>query len=147
MRIISFDPGGTTGVAAYDEDAWKYGGELWTFQSLGPEEHHEDLWVCLDGFKTIVYERFNYQRRELDKGVSLRLDSVEYIGVIKLFAQQNYDVTLHPQQPADRLFWDDDKLRKLSLWRSSPHERDAVRHLLTYVSFKLKDQRFIMQLK
>lgn len=142
MRIISFDPGGTTGVALYD-DTFK---EPWRRFSLGPEKHHAELWYLLAPEKHIVYETFLYQRRDIEEGVALELISRDYIGIIVLHSEVEENVEIYDQSPSLRMFWTDDKLRELGLWVSSPHERDATRHLLYHVSFKLRDRRFLEQL-
>lgn len=155
MRIVSLDPGGTTGVAIFDDidnDPECVERRYWEWKELGPESHHQALWELLVSdsplYQHLVYETFNYQRREITRGVSLRLDSVEYIGIIKLaIARSSYwgntDLNVSAQSPPTRMFWSDDKLKALDLWRSSPHERDATRHLLTYVTTTLKDRRFL----
>jgi hypothetical protein len=147
MRLISFDPGGTTGVAIYD-DEFEEEGSAWSRFELGPQEHHADLWATLTLETEIVYETFDYQRRDIEFGVSLELISREYIGIIKLHQQMSEDQTvkLYPQKPAQRMFWTDEKLKQLGLWVSSEHERDATRHLLYYISFTLGDQRFLYAL-
>lgn len=154
MRILSFDPGGTTGVAIYDDEFAE--GETpttscWARFELGPQEHHAELFVLLTGERYIVYETFDYQRRELDKGVSLVQVSLEYIGIIKMHKQYSEDggthVDVFPQKPAQRMFWTDEKLKRLGLWVSSPHERDATRHLLYHMTFTLNDQRFLYMLQ
>lgn len=150
MRIIAFDPGGTTGIAIYDDI--ELNEPLWYRYSLSHDDHHWELWdeLLTEGpFDAVVYETFTYQRRPLDKGVSLELISREYIGIIKLAAKRhpNEIKNLVPQSPSQRMFWTDEKLRKLGLWVSSPHERDATRHLLYYVTQTLKDDRFLQGLK
>jgi hypothetical protein len=158
VRIISFDPGGTTGVAIYDDE--DLGPECieshyWERKSLGPDPHHQELWGMLvsdTDVTDLVYETFNYQRRELTRGVSLRLDSVEYIGIIKLAIERSSlwgrpGLNVSAQSPPTRMFWTDDFLRALGLWVSSPHERDATRHLLAYVTNVLKDNRFVYPLR
>lgn len=150
MRIIAFDPGGTTGVAIYDDTSAENGITYWTRFELGPGEHHAELWTALTMEYEVVYETFDYQRRDVDKGVSLELISREYIGIIKLhkqMAQPEEEVNLYPQKPSQRMFWTDAKLRALGLWVSSEHERDATRHLLYYITFTLNDQRFLYALQ
>lgn len=157
MRLISFDPGGTTGVAVYDDEfadddpqpGWSRPG--WYRFELGPEEHHADLWGVLVNEHEIVYETFDYQRRDVEHGVALELISREYIGIIKLHKQmmdeEALPVNLYPQKPAQRMFWTDEKLKQLGLWVSSEHERDATRHLLYHVSFTLGEKKFLYDLK
>lgn len=146
--ILAFDPGGTTGVAKYyvDQDEWER-------EELTGDHHHQIMQMIIsENPDIVIYETFNYQRRDITKGVSLRLDSVEYIGVIKLCKQRaahwgNVDFELVPQTPSLRNWWTDERLRELGLWVSSEHERDATRHLLRYITYVLKYKRFINALK
>jgi hypothetical protein len=146
VKIISFDPGGTTGVATYDSET-----DEWLHWTWGPHEHHYELdnYLRLYGFHFDVwlYEEFVYQRRDLDKGVSLVLVSLEYIGIIK--ACHAYWATKEP--PVDRMdlrksllsykrLFDDRKLKLCDLWNRpsgaalTAHERDATRHLLYHIA-------------
>jgi len=144
-RIISLDPGGSTGWAMRDKDGGISHG------TFGPEEHHVELWSFLD-FNTpavIVCERFVYQRRELDKGVSLRLDSMEYIGLVKLFlglrmSTQGELVLQTPSQA--KHMWSDENLKRLGLWGKTPHSRDALRHLLYYLCVNADESETRMDL-
>jgi hypothetical protein len=150
MRIVAFDPGGTTGIAIFDDT---HDEASWTRMSLGPDEHHAALWSFLAMENHIVYETFDYQRRDVEFGVSLELISREYIGIIKLHKQYSEDggdppeVKLYPQKPAQRMFWTDEKLKTLGLWVSSEHERDATRHLLYHLCFTLNDKRYLYALQ
>lgn len=151
MRILALDPGGSTGWTTYDDesgadDLWRHG--VFTGQ------HHLALWEFLNEtqWDVVIYERFQYQRRELDKGVSLVLDSVQYIGVTELWharvvdAYEYYKPTLVCQTPAQaKNLWTDDKLKKVGLWTTSPHSRDATRHLLYYLTVTLGQREWIMR--
>lgn len=154
MRIVALDPGGTTGWAWYNTDL-----KDWRRGEIGPGEHHEQLYDLMSSLlpDVLIYERFNYQRRELTRGVSLNLDAVEYIGVIKLWYVSDLDgpsnVGLVCQTPAQGKispgnFWTQDKLERLDLWIPSlRHAMDATGHILYYVTTTLKDNRFINQLR
>jgi hypothetical protein len=146
MRICAFDPGGTTGVAMYDQDR-----KSWERYQLGPYEHHQKLESLLYSYSAdvVIYERFMYQRRELDKGVSLRLDSVEYIGIIKLWAAKHPNTSVHCQTPAQaKNLWTDDKLKKVELWiPGNPHAMDATRHLLYYLVVNQGEKSWIQKLR
>ncbi len=151
MIVISIDPGGTTGVAICDFSVTERG--EWEWMEL-TGDHHMELWELLINHDpdVVVYERFNYQRRDITEGVSLVLDSVEYIGIIKLAKRRcaywgNTDFELVEQQPSVRTWWTNDRLRKLSLWRSSEHERDATRHLLRYMTHVRGHREFLNLLK
>jgi hypothetical protein len=138
-RIVSLDPGTTTGVAIYDLHDHLF----WKRKQLGPEQHHESLYILLNENlpHVVVCENFTYQMRQ-----KVILDSVEYIGVAKLWARQNA-ATYFGSPVANKKFWDDKKIRKLGLWESNAgHAMDATRHLLHYVTFSLKDNRFVEKL-
>lgn len=152
MRIVSLDPGGTTGWAAFtrsqNDDVTE--GEWWRSQLEG--EHHGGLYDALESFapEVVIYERFMYQRRELDKGVSLSLASVEYIGVIKLWHERHCEtVDLVCQTPHQaKVLWTDDKLKKLGLYTpNAPHANDATRHLLYFLVVTRNERDWVMRLK
>lgn len=167
MKIIAFDPGGTTGVCIFERLA-NTGTVEWKHGQLGPGDHHLALWSLLERERPhiIIYERFMYQRRELTEGVSLVLDSVEYIGVIKLWydkfcakidpSEYIVEPTLVEQSPSQMSLWgggkkNDDsgaRLKKLSLYTpNAPHANDATRHLLYYLSVTKGDKRWFNALK
>jgi hypothetical protein len=146
MLIVAFDPGGTTGVASYDDQE-----EEWArTQLIG--YHHKELWEWLLNHdpQVIIYERFMYQRRELTKGVSLNLDAVEYIGVLKLWEKMSSPLSpqLICQTPHQaKKFWDDNKLKTLNLYMAgAPHANDATRHLLYYLSFTRGEKDWVKRL-
>lgn len=144
MRIVGLDPGGTTGVAVFDlnEDSWSQ-----NRMQLGPEEHHEELYEWLKELRPdlIIYESFEYRTRQRD---NLVLVSVEYIGVIKLFCSVTKTKSKPQTAAYGKAFWSNDKIAQLALWTANmPHAMDATRHVLQYISFTQKDQRFLRALK
>lgn len=138
MRILAVDPGRTTGLALAID------GELeWQTQDVG--YHSLDILLDRTVPDVLVVERFLYQRRE-----KVDLTPVEMIGICKLYAEINGKlVEYHEQTPAQaKKFWTDKKLREAGVWiPSSPHAMDATRHLLYYLSFTLKDPRWIERLR
>lgn len=140
-HIICFDPGGTTGICNYDVTHGIY------TEHLGPGDHHLELWHYLLNRRpdSVIYEEFQYQRRELEKGVSLEIISREYIGIIRCYAAM-MNIPCHKSTLNKLKFFDDDKLKQLSLWVPVIHERDATRHLLYYLTFDLKDNSFLHKL-
>lgn len=161
--ILAIDPGGCTGWCRID---WVEGSPLeskvtWGFlpESRSMAPHHLTLWGLLtetgsDAFMRnelfhLVWEGFNYQRRELDKGVSLVLDSKEYIGICKLYTAFN-DLKGAEQQPSTMKLWDDSKIERLCTRHSmerppvSPaHARDALRHALYHITVTMNDHSWI----
>lgn len=125
MNILAFDPGGTTGWATFHDNAF-FGGQL-------AGQHHYDLYLLMRDRdpNVIVYETFEYRNKSRS---GLVLDSREYIGVIKLYAEIN-EVDIIAQTPAQaKGFVTDDKLKKMKLYQPGmPHLNDAMRHLVYYI--------------
>lgn len=140
--IIALDPGVTTGVALFDTTCPSTPPRSW---QIGPEDHHLTLWELFrrSAPDIIVYERFNYQRR--DKVV---LTSVEYIGLVKLW-QQSRGIKIYLQTSSQAMnLWTDEKLKKLGLYKPAmPHAMDAVRHLLYYLVITANDQSWLQLLR
>ncbi len=145
-RIISLDPGGTTGVCEA-QDSNEYGWQ-WKRYSLGEKDHHLTLWNALETFRPhyVICERFVYQRRDPTQGVSLELISRNYIGVAELYCQM-YRKTVYPivmQNVSDaKRMWSDQNLKTLGLWCPVEHERDATRHALLFITKNFKDMTFV----
>ncbi len=135
MRIMAFDPGGTTGVAVLVKNDIR----TWQIKDLLP------VWGLLQQVSphTVVCESFHYQRRD-----KVDLTPVEVIGVIRLWCD-TYAVPLIEQTPATgKKFWSNDKLKKTGLWSTTDkHAMDALRHLLYYITFEVKDLTWIQMLK
>ncbi len=133
--IMSFDPGFTTGVAIHEDN------NLTLMQVKGLKT----VWAVLHTGEPdlIVYESFLYQRRD-----KVDLRPVEAIGVIKLYAERT-NTPITSQTPAmGKRFWTDKKIKKLDLWEpGEPHAMDALRHLLYFQTFTLKDQTLMERLR
>lgn len=165
---IGIDPGPHTGIVTWDDQY----PDKWFFTTLdftddkeadnwGCEGPHEVIWkflqrMCITDDYTIICERFEYQP-DKEGRAGRNYDAAEYVGVIKLWWQLRHldfdNVKLEMQSPSyavskdSKVFWTDDKLRKIGLWRSVRHERDALRHLLQYLTFKVQDKRFLFKLR
>jgi hypothetical protein len=148
-KYVSLDPGGTTGISIFMPDHLHVQeADRWYTTTRGPEEHHLQLYDWLSRahadhrITQVICERFNYQRRDIEKGVSLVLISREYIGVIKLWCIQNI-VPLYMAQVGNKDFWSDKNLKDLGLYAGTQHERDATAHLLWYMTNIEKDHQFL----
>jgi hypothetical protein len=157
MRIVAFDPGGTTGWAFVITDA--YTGTLgqlvapnakwirddyWQRGQLGGE-HHQALEAFLDRIMPdiIVCEDFKYRQRAPGSiRMNVELDSVEYIGVIKLWVQKRQrkfgfqtELVMQPASVCNGKRLVTDKLiTKLGLWvPGQRHAMDATEHLVYYM--------------
>lgn len=129
LRIVAFDPGGTTGVAAWHSNARKISRD-----QLGPEEHHDTLESLLHSFNpdVMVTERFDYRPKQGHAD----LTPVEYIGVMKLYGlRNNVELVQQKQLKGHKGLWTDDKIKALDLWiPGQPHAMDATRQLLFYMT-------------
>src|SRR5262252_1214169 len=138
-RIIALDPGGTTGVAIFQNqpisEGWNID-SLFNLVQLAEKEHHKKLWQLLTGQDpdVVVCERFDSPMPVLGGPGSVNIDAREYIGVTKLYCY----LTGKPcvmQTRASRNLWTPDKLRKLGLWiPEQKHAMDALRHLLYFLN-------------
>jgi hypothetical protein len=76
------------------------------------------------------------------------------IGIVDFYADNNVlDPQLYRRQKAalvkgDNAFWTDDKIKRVGLWQPGKrHAMDALRHLLYYKAFTLKDTNLLFQLR
>lgn len=154
VRIVGIDPGGTTGFVLVEIDWEKEKLVVVESQQLGPHPHHDELYevLTLANPEVIVCESFEY--RNVARA-GLVLDSVEYIGVTKLYEQVYSEggVQLVFQTAAlgkvqhGRGLVKPDNIRKLGLWSvSSVHAIDALGHVLYYLITKYKSEPLVLQL-
>lgn len=160
FHIAAFDPGQTSGWATARFDDLLHTGlhELsqieFAFGQLGPNPHHYELYELLNTLNTpsrfepalasleVVSESFQFRQHISPDHAKtgLVLTSVEYIGVIKLFCEENGIDLVEYNASAAKHFVPDsgphanDKLRALGLYQKGmKHANDATRHLLRYL--------------
>ena len=139
--ILALDPGGTTGWALCRYD-FEPSAQIvqardvqWLCGQLGPQAHHSELWSLLGMQHTqeyrLVSESFEYRNKSR---AGLVLDSVEYIGITRLYSELR-DVVLTMQTAAKgKGFVKDQNIKDLGLWSGGwKHAMDAYRHLLYYM--------------
>ena len=139
MRVIALDPGGSTGWATLEELVAQpndpdlpYGGIRFECGVLGPKPHHSELREMLENFvpNVVISESFMYRNTSR---TGLVLDSVEYIGILKLFCH-NSGARYVEQSPAQaKGFVKDTTLKKIGWYSTVTHSRDAARHLMYYL--------------
>ena len=133
--ILAFDPGGTTGVCDITFDS--SGGRNCQLYQLGPGEHHLQLSQLIKGYVYnvdrlfIVCERFEYRAHSK---AGLRLDSREYIGVIKQTAQELSLPVVMQSAAQAKGFVTNEHIKRAGLYRTSyRHAMDAVRHAIYFL--------------
>jgi hypothetical protein len=145
-RVIALDPGGTTGWAMYSAErmedpianVFEYYNEQWTQGQLGPEPHHAELLHLMEMMHVesyrVVCESFEFRGGAAKVRDNLNLDAKEYIGVVKLFAQERKVPTRFQTAAMGKGFITDDKIKRAGLWHPGwRHAMDAQRHLLYYL--------------
>lgn len=126
LKFVGLDPGVTTGYSlgiltegilyvSYEQEKFSHR-ELWDFLVEVEPSH-------------VVCESFEYRNnRHRD---NLELYSLELIGVVKLFCEPTMQ-----NAAKGKGFYSDEKLKKMGLYVPGlNHGRDAVRHLLQWVTF------------
>lgn len=145
--VMALDPGGTTGWALFNPLL----PHVLCGQLSG--NHHLNLFSYLQETvepptvlreSVIVCESFQFRQfTGFDKS-KVQLDSVEYIGVVKLFSQQ-FGVPVQFQTASlAKHFVSDEKLRRMDWYKPTAglvHARDALRHIIYYlvVTKKVRD--------
>ncbi|MEM4406001.1 MAG: hypothetical protein QXS68_03055 [Candidatus Methanomethylicaceae archaeon] len=133
--VCVLDPGVTTGfvvmrgVLDLDEkdivyDVLERAELLWPESALRPLQVDADFWVVEDFIL----------RSEKAKGVSARdplLITVRIIGALQIMLPPEKLVL---QRNVDKAVCPDENLKKLKLWDSSPHIRDAIRHGVIFLN-------------
>ena len=139
-KILSFDPGGTTGWACmnFDEfnvpigpDAAKIVG------AVGEVTDLLELETIIDQHKpdAIVYEEFKLYPWKAKHKFWSTFPEVEVIGALKYIAIKR-NIPFFAQGANTKKFWDDKKLKQCNVWEGlSPHERDAIRHGFYAIDF------------
>lgn len=129
MRIASFDPGKTTGYALGEWD----GNKLLIDRKLElrdiPTLWHE---LNLTEPDVIIYERFVYRG-----GVSADLSGCRQEGLFDLYDSFN-ECQLVVQSSTVKRFWSDQLIKHEGFTHPSKHVKDAIRHMLQYLTFDLK---------
>lgn len=122
MKIIAIDPGGTTGVAGY-EDSLFYTGEV------GAWETAVDYVLALEP-DIVVCESFHITAQTLK--VARSYDALYMIGTLK-YELPKRGIELVMQTPSERQFATPKKLAAVGWKVKGDHATQATRHLLTYL--------------
>lgn len=143
MKILAFDPGGTTGWAQFEIE-YIDGVPQWqlplfkhfTCGQIGDNaEHHLLLWKLLmrEHPDIVIGERFDNRGNEF-----ARLMSKEYLGILKLWCEL-FEQEFVSQGASDAKGWvGNDKLDTLGLLAQPRtkwvHANDALRHMLFFLA-------------
>lgn len=130
MRILTIDPGHTTGIAFKDFATSEAPVTYMPIGLIAAYGHFFSL-IANEGPDLIVCEKFTITAGTAKKSRGGSNEAIELIGVAR-YAAWNHGVNFEEQMPSDaKNFCSDVKLRRLSWYVPGPdHARDALRHLV-----------------
>lgn len=136
---LALDPGGTTGCAIFNGN---HDDGISTWEDVYDEYTLHDT---LESTKPdiIICENFLWQPRN-----KVDFRPVKALGIIEGYCTHSGTKLVMQNPSTGKGFWTNAKLKACGEYVvGSEHERDAVRHLLHYLSFKVKDMHWIRLLK
>jgi hypothetical protein len=145
VKVISIDPGITTGIATGIIRAEEP-------MEVGSLQRQMEVWELYDWLDSqcpdiILYERFEFRRGTTRTPDAVELFSVQLIGTIRLwwFKRDMYlkssglpEMKMYPRMPGqDWQYYTNQKLRADGIYKPSKgdHRNDAARHLLGWFTF------------
>lgn len=135
IRVLSLDPGATTGYALAASNGQRIRISVDEKQFTLDEMYHLLERHRQHADAHVIYEDFAY--RNVSR-MGLDLTPVKMIGIIELF-KERYEpfVTFTKQTAAQgKYFYSDTTLRELGVYKKGKkHGRDATRHLLYWINF------------
>lgn len=153
MSILALDPGGTTGWFWWDRGAIRIG-------QINKDPHHMELYGILTQFlghnkaqaetaePLVICERFEFRKSDQHRD-KINYISAEYVGIVKLFAQQyNMPLVMQSAAQAKGFFGDDAVMKLAGLWKpNQKHAMDAARHFAYYRTFTKHDPTYLNMMK
>ena len=130
MKIIAVDPGGTTGVAAWNSDTGAFDSlELPTLDAVREVEWRMTWPQPID---LVVVEAFVISQSTVKKTRAGSHAAIESIGALRYIAWKHQIEFDDTQKAEQKKFATAARLKKLGWYRPSPggHQNDAARHLL-----------------
>jgi len=148
MKILSIDPGDRTGFAWLDTD---YYTSFRSWETISIHKAIDSVRRELPSVSTVVVEDFIISS-ETHKKSKPQHWPLELIGVVAYLCRSE-GVLCVRQQPAQRLWMDNDKLKALGWYKGAKkatdtqgHADDAARHLGVYLGAVKQDQDFLRRL-
>jgi len=123
MKIIGFDPGGTTGMTIYEDDEW-------SFEQLSGN-HHGELYRQLTVYNPDLIICESYDKRS---NLAANPIALEYIGIIKTYCDSTGVPLVFQNSSVAKAFWTNSKLKTCGVYSTGlKHANDATRHILSYL--------------
>lgn len=145
--ILWFDPGGTTGWCYYNGGLTAE--QLVATDKLSYANHYQagivndynlyGVWPIIEQFKPDIvgFETYRLWASKSDQRQWSDFPEIQIIGAIKLATYQLLGKEPVCQQPSDRAWATDEKLKLRGLYWPIIHMRDATKHVLCHQKFNL----------
>lgn len=156
MRILSLDPGVTTGYAFYETLSpigvtaeGRIVPDPYVIDTYQVKDDVDATWVILNNARpdVVVYEKFTPPSAQRFR---VELFPVQVIGVARLYCLDRMIPEYSHTASAAKGLWTDTKLKTTGLWKPGKeyeHAMDALRHLLYHLTVTKKDMTWINQTK
>ncbi len=130
-NLLVFDPGVHTGWSLFVDGAFKQGGEVLELSSVGGL-------ILAYSPTLVIYEGYRLFPGMAQRLTGSRFEPAEVIGVIRYLCAVS-DIEIIEQMPnVKEFFMPVGRLHYYNVFVDSEHARDAARHGLYYLVFKLK---------
>lgn len=139
--VYGFDPGETTGVCKFVDGGLTETHQLEFFE-LGD-------WLARDSMEdgaTVIVEAYRLRAGSAKSMIGSDFPAAQVVGLIKYFTRKSR-VSIKFQSASQKEFFNNERLKTLGFYQvGHRHARDSIRHVLYYLSFTLKDSRYIDRL-
>jgi hypothetical protein len=127
VRILALDTGGTTGAAIWQDE------EIWS-AALADPDVEEFMRVQIPLADLVITEQLVISMATIKKGRQIQR-AIELVGVARYLCRQEGVELYDRSKPGEVMgFATDDKLKRIGWYVPGPdHERDARRHILTWL--------------
>lgn len=132
MKILTVDPGVTTGIAFYDFAKGLIDvPETWMPRGFHDAATQIDWILAHERPDLVVSEKFTITAATTRKSTAGSYEAIQLIGVTHYLAYR-YKTPWEEQTPSDAMnFCTDEKLKRLGWYKPGlDHQRDAMRHLI-----------------
>lgn len=136
LRVLSFDPGETTGWALLDKGELVECGQTLMDQFSFSQCDDLDTLIVDSGADVVVYESYRVYGWKADDHKWSEVHTAQVIGAIRQICVMNRIPYVKQTAQHAKNFCTDDKLKLWKLWQKGQrHARDAIRHASYFYIF------------
>ncbi|MNB67157.1 hypothetical protein D3C75_136420 [compost metagenome] len=133
-RLLSLDPGETTGWSLFEHGKLIEAGQAKTFEGGWQEIH--DLFEYV-GATMVIYENYRVYEHKLSRHANSEVYTLRLVGVIEYLCEIQHKIP-HFNQMAHQAkgFVTDEKLKAWNMYKTGQkHARDSIRHGIYFLLF------------